>query len=165
MHNNIFRLGLVLALFLTVSCSKDSNEISASEFTTEVLPEEQVNRIEVVDDQQVLLYTNEKIPYLVKLEKRGMAESFVDRIRFENENASVQYTYQKRDFSWFLTFYQLLPILFVTLILLQIILLWFSLKKITKGRYEPLEKLVHLVIVLFAPIIGPLVFLTSRRPS
>ena len=157
--------GIVFALFLTVSCSKDSTEISASEFTIDVLPEVNVDRIEVVDDQQVLIYTNGKKPYLVKLEKSGFVEGFVDRIRFENENASVQYTYQKNDFSWFLTFYQILPILFVMLILLQIILLWFSLKKITKGRYEPLEKLVHLVIVLFAPVIGPLVFLTSRRPS
>lgn len=159
-------LGAALALLLTVACStNDYNEITASEFTADVLPEVRVDRIEIVDDQQVLIYTNEEKPYSVELEERGIAEAFANRIRFENENASIQYIYKKSDFSWFLTFYQLLPFLFLLLLLLQVILLWFSLKRITKGIYDPLEKMVHLIIVLFAPVIGPIVFLSSRKSS
>lgn len=164
MYRTIFRPGLVILLFLMFSCSKDYRKISPLEIT-EMLPELKINRIEVVEGEIVRLHVANGKPYQVDLDQVEGKENFISHIRDWNENASVEYIHSTGSYSWFLIFYQLFQILILLLIILQVVLLWFSLKRIIRERYEPMEKLVHLVIVLFAPVIGPLVYLTSKKSS
>lgn len=162
MYRAILHPGLVLVLLLIFSCSKDYRDISPQEIT-EMLPELEINRIQVVEGEVVRLHVANGKPYQVDLDQIEGTGSFVSLIKEWNENASVEYIHSTGRFSWSLILYQLFTILILLLIVLQVVLLWFSLKKIIRGKYDPMEKLVHLGIVLFAPVIGPLVFLSTKR--
>lgn len=163
MQKSILYLGIALTLLLLSSCSKDYTEISATEFTAEVLPQIQVERIEVIKNRLVRIFPYKGTPYEVELEQADSAVAFVARIRAQNENAQVEYVIDEGSMSWILTIYQLIPLIFLLLFILQIVLLWLSIKKILKSGNDNMEKLVHSVIVIFAPLIGPILFLTTRN--
>lgn len=164
MQRSLLLMGTVLILLLNGSCSKDYREISALEIT-KMLPELKIDHIEVVEGEFVRLHVADGKPYQVDLDRVESEENFVSHVKAWNENASVEYVNRTGSFSWAITFYQLLPILFLLLIILHIVLLWLSLKKIIKRHDAPMEKLVHLIMVLFAPVIGPIVFLSTKKSS
>lgn len=153
---------LVLLPFLFFSCGKDHNEISETQFINSVLPEVEIDRVEIKNLEDALVYTNEQKTYKITLGSRNSAEEFVNRIRAKNEKVAIGYTTESSSPFW-VSIMQFLPLIFPLLILIHLILLWIALRRIIKSHTDNIEKLVYTIISIFFPFFGPIIYLTTNK--
>ena len=154
-------LTLVFSTILLLSCSSDNQEISSSEFIEKILPKVDVQSIEVKNQGEILIFTDQE-PYKIELNSGSSTNEFINIIRSKDNNFNITYT-ASEGFIPSLFLFQFFTALFPLLILLHIILLWIVLRKIIKSEVESLEKLVYTMIVIFVPFIGPIIYLTTKK--
>ncbi|WP_432271476.1 PLD nuclease N-terminal domain-containing protein [Autumnicola tepida] len=148
---------------LHFSCGKNYKEISQPEFITTVLPKIEVRKVEVKNDESMLIYTNEAEAYKVETGSTISTEDLLEKVTSANTGATVTYTSVPRSLPFLLSIWPFLYLLFPFIGLLHIILLCFSLRKIIKSKIPATEKLVYVVISIFFPFFGPIIYLTSHK--
>ncbi len=156
-------LTLVLFTILLLSCSSDYQEISGSEFVEKVLPNVDVQSIEVKNQEEILISTDQE-HYKIELNSGSSIQEYLNIIRSYDDNFNETYT-ASEGFRPSLFLYQFFIALFPLLILLHIILLWIVLRKIIRSGVESVEKLIYTMIVIFVPFMGPIIYLTTKRRS
>lgn len=160
MPKKILLILSILFSFLLSSCSKNYKEVSESEFINNILPNIEINNMEV-NKNEVIVHTNEEKGYKVKLDSPNSVPAFLNKIASQNKNFSVLHDSSENT----LILLTLLPLVFPLIILIHIILLTIALSRIIKSEINSVEKLVYTIISLFFIVIGPIIYLTTKKSN
>lgn len=154
-----FLFTIIISTFL-ISCGENYKEISKSEFSEQVLPKVDINKIEIENYETIMIYTDEKVPYRMKIKNSRDLQRFVNVLRSDNQNISIVYTSNDSHLGLFL--WQSLYLIFPLLLLSHLVLLWVALKKIIKSETDNLEKILNAIVSIFFPFFGPIIYLTTK---
>ncbi|WBL22942.1 ATP-dependent metallopeptidase FtsH/Yme1/Tma family protein [Zunongwangia sp. HRR-M8] len=161
MRKSLLFLIPVLICLISVGCGKDSKEISLTEFKEEILPSEEIEKVVIEDREDIFIYTSEKAPYKLKASEIGNIEEFIDNLHSQQENIDI--TYNTNVTNTGILLWQLFNLLVPILLLIHIILLWISLRKVIKSTAGDLEKILYAMISILVPFFGPIIYLTTKR--
>ncbi|WP_026809544.1 PLD nuclease N-terminal domain-containing protein [Arenibacter latericius] len=150
----------ILISLLLFSCNKDYVDISQSEFLENVLPKAEINSVSIENNELFLVATSDNKTYSVKDEGSNSFDVLLNKIQSENQNIEVSYAHGANSFGHI---FFLIPFLIPFLILLHILFLWIALRRIIQSAVAPTEKLVYTIISIFVPLVGPLIYLTTKK--
>ncbi len=157
---------LVLFSILLVSCGKDYEEVSGPEFINTVLPEVDVNHVEIMTrTNEITVYTDKQETYKVNLGSRNSIkkQEILNEIKAKNPEITETYVTESNELFPFLLIYQALYLIIPIFMLFHIILLWIALRRIIRSQIESTEKLVYTIIAIFFPFFGPIIYLTTGK--
>lgn len=158
----LFFLSILIST-LFISCSKDYDEVSESEFINNVLPTVGINRVVVENTDKILIYTDKNNSYVIENFSPNSIDDFLNKLKSKNENMYVVYTTESNDFSYKLFLFQFFTLIIPFLIFAHFLLLWISLRKIIKSKIDTLEKILYAIISIFFPFFGSLIYLTTKK--
>ncbi len=153
----------ILISTLLFSCGKDYAEVSKSEFINKVLPKVDIVKVEIKNNEKLLIYTSENKSYVIKDFSPNSMDGFLNEIKSKNKNMHVSYINVSNSISNQLIMFQLFTLIIPFLILAHIILLWVSLRKIIKSEIDNIEKIVYTIISIFFPFFGSIIYLTTKK--
>ena len=153
------KLSIVFAILisvLTISCDQKS-EISKAEFTEEILPNEDITRLNINNDEEGIAVSRGGNEYKVKLANRAEALDLINQVESSNSGVTIARSttvnaglglYVWQLFSWVL----------ICFIPLHFILLIIALIKIIKSTIAMNEKILYAVISIFFPVFGSIIY-------
>jgi ATP-dependent Zn protease len=160
----LFTIPLLIAIF-TTSCSENYNDVTQSDFRKTILPNVDINRLEIENNEEVLIFTDAESPYRIRMKNSTEIQKFVEFLNSNDENISIHYTTTPNGSEYGLFIWQMLYLIFPIIILSHIVLLWISLRKIIKSKTDNSEKIFSAIISIFFPFFGPLIYLTTKQKS
>lgn len=150
---------------LLTSCNEDYKDVSKSEFSKKILLKVDVKRLEIKNNEEILIYTDEITPYRIKMNTSTEIQEFVDFLNSNDDNITIGYTTNPIGFQFGLLQRQTLHLIIPLIILSHIVLLWIALRKIIKSESDNMEKILYAFISIFFPFFGSLIYLTTKRHS
>lgn len=160
----LFTIPILIAIF-TTSCNENYNDVTQSEFRKTILPNVDINRLKIENNEDVIIYTDAESPYRIKMKNPNEIQEFVGFLNSNGENIPLHYTTTSNSSEFGLFLWQTLSLIFPIIILSHIILLWISLRKIIKSKADSSEKIFSAIISIFFPFFGPLIYLTTKQKS
>lgn len=160
----LFTITLLIS-FITISCSEKYEEVSQNEFLKTVLPEVKIKRVQIENNEKILIETYENFNYRIEINNSNDAQEFITLLEKSNQNFEIVYSHTSTEVNIKLFIYQTLVLLIPILIIAHVILLWIALRKIIKSETDSLEKILCAMISIFFPFFGPLIYLTTERKS
>ena len=151
---------LILVCSVLFSCRKDYREVSRDTFIHKVLPVERVSMVTVHNNKVIEIYTGKALPYRVTVASEETTHDLIEKIYVKNLAATVSYSNGEQQYNLMLVS-QLLILFILLSIMAHLILMSISLKKIISLEEKVNEKLYQTLLVVFLPLIGPMMYLTS----
>lgn len=163
MIRKLFFILLTLLAVMATSCGKNYREVSSAEFTEKLLPKLNVKHLVVENNENLIIYTEEKTPYKIEIDSPTRLNETIDAIRSKNKNSSITYISEAENFQLGLFIWQMIYRVIPILILIHVILLWITLRKIIKSEKDHMEKMLYAIISIFFPFFGSLIYLTTKQ--
>lgn len=161
MQKRVFVFFSIFVSILSFSCSNDYKEITLTEFTEKVLPSEEIQKVVLKNQEELLISTSQKETYKIEPISQYNIEELVSTIQTNNKNVNITYQQETNAF-YGLLFWQFINLLVIILFISHIILLCIALRKIIKSAANDLEKILYAIISIFVPFFGPIIYLTTK---
>lgn len=161
--NRILLSLLCISLSLAVGCQKRYQDISKQTLVSEILPYEQIEQVTVVRNESVNLETVEKQSYRIIISDIEDLKDIINQIQAKQANTPVKYTTADETYGYFKLILSLLTVMIIIGFITHLILMGISLKKILSIEKKVGTKIFDYLIVIFLPVVGPVVYLTSKN--
>ncbi|ETN93851.1 hypothetical protein [Zhouia amylolytica] len=164
MLKKFISLSVLLFCYVFISCNSRTQKASETEFINEILPQINIGSLEIENKKSLKVITEKDKTYLVELTSTKEINDLVEKILEENPSIPIS-RFSKTNNSYFnhAIFYMLIQFLMPFLIIIHLILLWVCLKKILKSPVHGSDKLTNTIIVIFVPLLGSIIYLTTKK--